>query len=237
MDGGRMREYLIYAFGEVILVMTGILLALQVNNWNEKRKDKIQWRIHIQSMAEEIKMDISTLDRAIKTENKIESSAKVVIPILESRQKRILDSLAFILAFNDMTYSSNIQKRTTTWDMLNSTGALSDFPDPQLLNMLQDYYSDYVRITANYMESGHPTRLELRKLKYELFTDSDHRKFFPAETPEVPSEKAFQAIFKEIRVLPLCRYISGASRYFSGRFESIRSKADSIIVYMDSTQY
>lgn len=31
-------KYLKYAFGEIILVMIGILLALQVNNWNEDRK-------------------------------------------------------------------------------------------------------------------------------------------------------------------------------------------------------
>ena len=32
------RKYLVYAFGEVFLVMIGIILALQVNNWNEHRK-------------------------------------------------------------------------------------------------------------------------------------------------------------------------------------------------------
>ena len=33
-------RYLKYAIGEIILVMIGILLALQVNNWNEQRKEK-----------------------------------------------------------------------------------------------------------------------------------------------------------------------------------------------------
>ena len=32
-------RYLKYAIGEIILVVIGILIALQVNNWNEKRKD------------------------------------------------------------------------------------------------------------------------------------------------------------------------------------------------------
>ena len=36
-----MRKYLIYAVGEVLLVMIGILLALQVNNWNQSRIQKI----------------------------------------------------------------------------------------------------------------------------------------------------------------------------------------------------
>ncbi|HPG09374.1 MAG TPA: DUF6090 family protein, partial [Saprospiraceae bacterium] len=41
IKGNRTTQYLRYAIGEIILVMIGILLALQVNNWNENRKDKI----------------------------------------------------------------------------------------------------------------------------------------------------------------------------------------------------
>ena len=36
---GAVPKYLLYAIGEILLVMIGILLALQVNNWNESRKD------------------------------------------------------------------------------------------------------------------------------------------------------------------------------------------------------
>jgi uncharacterized membrane protein YgaE (UPF0421/DUF939 family) len=34
----KFSKYLLYAFGEIVLVMIGILLALQVNNWNEAKK-------------------------------------------------------------------------------------------------------------------------------------------------------------------------------------------------------
>jgi hypothetical protein len=37
METGKTSKYLKYAIGEIILVMIGILLALQVNNWNENR--------------------------------------------------------------------------------------------------------------------------------------------------------------------------------------------------------
>jgi len=36
--GGRASKYLLYAIGEIALVVIGILIALQVNNWNEERK-------------------------------------------------------------------------------------------------------------------------------------------------------------------------------------------------------
>ena len=39
-DQNKPLKYFRYAFGEIVLVMIGILLALQVNNWNEERKDQ-----------------------------------------------------------------------------------------------------------------------------------------------------------------------------------------------------
>lgn len=41
IDSGRIRKYLLYAIGEILLVMVGILLALQVNNWNVQRIQRI----------------------------------------------------------------------------------------------------------------------------------------------------------------------------------------------------
>ena len=38
LNGNRTSRYLLYAIGEIALVVIGILIALQINNWNEKRK-------------------------------------------------------------------------------------------------------------------------------------------------------------------------------------------------------
>lgn len=38
---GKTANYIIYAIGEIILIVFGILIALQINNWNELRKQKI----------------------------------------------------------------------------------------------------------------------------------------------------------------------------------------------------
>jgi hypothetical protein len=54
MFKNNIKSYLLYAFGEIALVMIGILLALQVNNWNEGRKQKQE----LNSILNTIKLDL-----------------------------------------------------------------------------------------------------------------------------------------------------------------------------------
>ncbi len=42
MEKNNTGKYLKYAFGEIVLVVIGILLALQINNWNQERQNRIQ---------------------------------------------------------------------------------------------------------------------------------------------------------------------------------------------------
>ena len=48
LENGNIRKYFFYAIGEIFLVVIGILIALQINNWNERRKeaDRAQMAIH-----------------------------------------------------------------------------------------------------------------------------------------------------------------------------------------------
>jgi hypothetical protein len=53
INTGATRKYLLYAVGEILLVMIGILLALQVNNWNEEKKErKVEYNILLQMISD-----------------------------------------------------------------------------------------------------------------------------------------------------------------------------------------
>jgi hypothetical protein len=58
----RTANYLKYAIGEIILVMIGILLALQVNNWNESRKQQQLVSIYINKIINDLETDIKNID-------------------------------------------------------------------------------------------------------------------------------------------------------------------------------
>ncbi|MBL0025807.1 MAG: hypothetical protein IPO98_12790 [Saprospiraceae bacterium] len=54
---GKLRSYSVYAFGEIFLVVIGILIALQINNWNEKRKENLNLRVIYYNLLRDIKAD------------------------------------------------------------------------------------------------------------------------------------------------------------------------------------
>src|SRR6056300_1755617 len=62
----QFNKYLLYAIGEIILVVIGILIALQINNWNENRKEKAQVQTYYNQLLEELELDINAITFSIK---------------------------------------------------------------------------------------------------------------------------------------------------------------------------
>ena len=61
----RTTNYFKYAIGEIVLVVIGILIALQINNWNEQRKDRIQEKNFLSRLEIEIMIDIENISNSI----------------------------------------------------------------------------------------------------------------------------------------------------------------------------
>lgn len=65
IEGRNLKRYLIYAIGEILLVVFGILIALQINNWSEERKDtKKEYQI-LFSLSEDFKSNQIELNRTL----------------------------------------------------------------------------------------------------------------------------------------------------------------------------
>ena len=65
IDEGNLKRYLIYAIGEILLVMIGILLALQVNNWNNDKNDKRTLNTYHIELQKKAESDLKRLDNFI----------------------------------------------------------------------------------------------------------------------------------------------------------------------------
>ena len=66
LGSGQVRKYLIYAIGEIALVVIGILIALQINNWNEWRKSQQKVVAQLRSLQGDLKRDIQEFKTAYR---------------------------------------------------------------------------------------------------------------------------------------------------------------------------
>ena len=57
MEKNKTGKYFKYAIGEIVLVVIGILIALQINNWNESRKKEQVEKQVLKSLFQEIEKD------------------------------------------------------------------------------------------------------------------------------------------------------------------------------------
>lgn len=62
----RFSSYLFYALGEIILVVAGILIALQIDNWNTKKKNLDAERAYLKSLNTEFSTNLVTLENTLK---------------------------------------------------------------------------------------------------------------------------------------------------------------------------
>lgn len=65
LSENKFSKYLVYAFGEIILVVIGILIALQINNWNEDRKSEIKEIQILSNLKTELEKTLIEFEAAV----------------------------------------------------------------------------------------------------------------------------------------------------------------------------
>ncbi len=79
MEKNKTGKYLKYAFGEIVLVMIGILLALQINNWNQQRVQNKEEQVALINLKQDFEYNYHTLDSiSTETTKSIESQFLVL---------------------------------------------------------------------------------------------------------------------------------------------------------------
>ena len=81
----KTSKYFKYAIGEIVLVVIGILIALQVNNWNENRKLETYEKQLLDQLKSDFNRNSKDLKLNIKLQNKIIHSSELILKHLENK--------------------------------------------------------------------------------------------------------------------------------------------------------
>ena len=156
INENNMGKYFKYAIGEILLVMIGILLALQVNNWNNNRLDAIKEQMFLKNLKEDFKTNLAEQKR-------------IYVMFTEGYQASV-DLLEFIKGDKELTPGEienlidNMINKTQSLDMYSgsideiiNTGSLNIIRDSKLRKQLSNWsfymadYRDDIEIMNDYL--------------------------------------------------------------------------------------
>ena len=146
----KFSKYLLYAIGEIILVVIGILIALQINNANENRKSVIQENLYLQRLLSENKGDVNTFKNNISNlEKGIETIQNLSIAL---NSTKATDSTIVSAANDFFSYGSIypiFTSSTSTFDDLSSTGNLKVINNTTLRDELVKHYAKHKEVAES----------------------------------------------------------------------------------------
>ena len=143
--GNKFSKYLLYAIGEIILVVIGILIALQINNWNENSQLKKKEKILLEEMVRNLNSDADDLSFNIRENLGRIQSNQIILDVLESKST-LHDSLSF--HFGNLLGNFQLTENTAAWENLKSVG-FDLISNDVLRNKIANLYSTKYKYLEN----------------------------------------------------------------------------------------
>ena len=144
MQKGDTGKYFKYAIGEILLVVIGILIALQINNWNETRKERIKEVHYLENIKSDLFLNISEIDSYIETRNGQIASAQWILEHYEG--KPLTDLNRFNReSINIYTWKKFFQSDNTFQELRNS-GNLAIISNDSIKDGLLDLDNMYMKL-------------------------------------------------------------------------------------------
>ena len=176
LSEGKSGKYLLYAIGEIILVVIGILIALQINNWNKTQESMALEKKMLNELLTNLQKD--SLDNAINAQwyERVERSARIINGSLE---KKIPWHDSLVNHFGNLYTHGISTYNTSAFENLKSIG----------FDLISN---DSIRIALTNL---HSISYELvRKSEEEFAKDNHNQMVLPILTSRLKMERWFHAI-------------------------------------------
>ena len=149
LSENKFRTYFIYAIGEIVLVVIGILIALQINNWNQAKKDDKALKEYMVKIKSHTLEDLYKLDSLSRGRTQIaELCKKARVSILDKTEdENLILFMSSGFAFADLYFKPN----TGGYEALKNSSYFGKINNTPLDSLLTRYHSLIDEIAASEM--------------------------------------------------------------------------------------
>lgn len=163
-----MSRYIKYALGEIILVMFGILLALQVNNWNEERKLTKTESVYLKGLKEDFLISQKALNRVIIKTKRVAQTVSYLIDIIKVNPNEMNSINMDSLIISSGGYTIFMDSQGVIKDILGS-GQLGLIKNPYLRKEIASWEANLKMIRAR--ETLGKERVNVHKKNTQPYLD------------------------------------------------------------------
>jgi hypothetical protein len=231
----KFSKYLLYAIGEIILVVIGILIALSINNWNENRKNTIEEKAILESLYENLNLAKTQSESLIAEEDTLKERLIRILRIdskysktdFEKIPDSIFKSAVWDLQSDQPTFNAyNNLKNTNKLSLIKSKKINEKFTDLEFhQNKLNDILED---------------RLSVHQIRVDDILEKEIN-FIPLVKSNIPTiniENEIQNNYKQILDNKRIRNLLGMKLSFTqdviDRRQNLDDEIRSLILYIES---
>lgn len=200
LNNSQTSKYVLYAVGEIVLVVIGILLALQINSWNEQRIENKQEVELLRGLKEEFQYNLGQLNLSIETNQKATQSCMDLTRMIRTDSVRAAPEKFYELLMVMLDFNSFDARTGISGEMVNS-GKLNLLKNDALraqvvnwLTLLTDCEEDILFRSDNYTINLMPFLMKHFPLANGELTkklDFDKKNYLEAYTKKSPFEMEF----------------------------------------------
>jgi hypothetical protein len=196
----NVAKYLRYAIGEIILVVIGILIALQINNWNENRKERLIEIKYFKNLKHDLQNDSTDL---VYYKNIRLSQADAARELLEhAKQKNLKDIYKLDSLYATVAMWWEFVPNNNTFKELISSGNLNIIRNDSIKNLLLELSKENEELVSsrNHMRREYENYLYDQKNKQVNFLDvNDPYKVKKILDWYYPNQQSVSANYEELR--------------------------------------
>jgi len=141
---GAFGKYLAYAAGEIVLVVIGILIALQINNFNDERKDRLRELGYLANIRTDLEANIAEMDRYLATRTEGIAAAQRIIGHFDGEP--IKDASAFNTDGVSIYGWQRYYQINNTYQELVNSGNFAMLSNDRIKDGLLDLEAQYKKI-------------------------------------------------------------------------------------------
>ena len=193
LSKGKTKTYLKYAVGEIALVVIGILIALQINNWNTKDKQSNTELKILEAMKENLNSDIIDMEENIKIYSRARKSTGEILKVLNYPGYET-DSLNSYFAH--LTDYATFIETTSAYENLKTIGFEIIKNDSLKKNIMQIYGKQYQLIENSETVHANYVNLHLNSVIFDNLIMGINQMSSPIDISELKQNRRFNETLK-----------------------------------------